>query len=302
MDLERILDQFKTLEEYQRIEQHFRQDRRQLLKALLTIHSEKVENSVVEIIEHYLKNEQERMEIIDCNSLETFAVVHDTRLSIWRGDITQLRVDAIVNAANSAMLGCFRINHPCIGKISLPFSLSSNLCLTCHSDNAIHCAAGPGLRNECLDFMHARDQEPFPVGVAYLTAGYALPSRYVLHCVGPAAQYPGHEQPEELKSCYHSCLSTSQSHRDIHSVAFCCISTGVFGYPAEAACEVALQSVMEWLESNKETNRIEHIIFNVFTKRDLEIYQSFGEKMFQVEIKEEKGKEEEENKACVDSV
>jgi hypothetical protein len=72
----------------------------------------------------------------------------------------------------------------------------------------------------------------------------------------------------------------------------------VFGYPAEAACEVALQSVMEWLESNKETNRIEHIIFNVFTKRDLEIYQSFGEKMLRVEIKEEHGKEEEENEAC----
>lgn len=155
-----------------------------------------------------------------------------------------------------------------------------SICLIDLVDNAIHCAAGPGLRNHCLDFMNSRDREPFPVGVAYLTPGYALPSRYVLHCVGPAAQYRGHEQPEELRSCYHSCLSTSQSHGDIHSIAFCCISTGVFGYPALPACEMAFKSVMEWLENQAGSCRIDHIIFNVFTLRDWEIYQSVGEKMF----------------------
>jgi O-acetyl-ADP-ribose deacetylase (regulator of RNase III) len=170
---------------------------------------------------------------------------------------------------------------------------SFSIFLTDSLDNAIHCAAGPGLRNECLDFMNSRAGEPFPVGIAYLTIGYALPSKYVLHCVGPAAQYRGHEQPEELRACYHSCLSTSQSHGDIHSIAFCCISTGVFGYPAPEACEVAFKSVMEWLENNAETNKIEHIVFNVFTERDWEIYQSLGEKMFRLEEKEEEGEVEE---------
>lgn len=143
-------------------------------------------------------------------------------------------------------------------------------------DNAIHCAAGPGLRNECLEMMSARGNEPYPVGVAYLSKAYALPSRYVLHCVGPAARYPGHEQPLELRACYESCLDSAQAAGDIHSIAFCCISTGVFGYPNEAACEVALRCVIEWLDNHPIGNRIEHIVFNVFLEKDWEIYHRLG--------------------------
>ena len=140
-------------------------------------------------------------------------------------------------------------------------------------DNAIHCGAGPGLRNECIEFMESRNHEPFPVGIAYLTRGYALPSDYVLHCVGPAARYPGDEQPEELKACYLSCLDTA-SNSGIRSIAFCCISTGVFGYPQESACQLALQTVLEWAQNHP--NQMDSIVFNVFTERDWLLYNHYG--------------------------
>lgn len=121
--------------------------------------------------------------------------------------------------------------------------------------------------------MESRNYEPFPVGIAFLTQGYALPSKYVLHCVGPAAEYQGQEQPEELKSCYISCLDTAKN-SGIRSIAFCCISTGIFGYPQEAACQLALQTVYEWIQNNP--NQLDCIVFNVFTEKDWLIYNHYG--------------------------
>ena len=141
----------------------------------------------------------------------------DSRLILWQGDITRLSVDAIVNAANSALLGCFVPCHGCI-------------------DNAIHSAAGLQLRDACNRLMEQQGH-PEPTGQAKLTAGYNLPARYVLHTVGPIVQgrVSRHDR-ELLASCYRSCLELAAEH-DLQSVAFCCISTGEFHFPNQEAAK-----------------------------------------------------------------
>lgn len=177
----------------------------------------------------------------------------DKRLRIWQGDITRLSVDAIVNAANSRMLGCFVPLHGCI-------------------DNAIHSAAGVELRLEC-DRQMKRSGVPEPVGGARITAGYNLPARHVLHTVGPiiSAPSPTAEQERQLASCYRSCLKLADS-RSLKSLAFCCISTGEFRFPRRPAAEIAVSTVVDYLDANPRTT-IETVIFNVFKDEDLFIYK-----------------------------
>jgi O-acetyl-ADP-ribose deacetylase (regulator of RNase III) len=177
----------------------------------------------------------------------------DKRLYLWQGDITRLQVDAIVNAANSALLGCFVPNHRCI-------------------DNAIHSAAGIQLRLACQDIMEKQGY-PEPTGQAKITPGFNLPSRYVLHTVGPIVsdEDPSKRQCEELASCYRECLRLADKN-GLQSVAFCCISTGVFGFPQEPAASIALSAVREYLDNTPETH-IHTVIFNVFKDEDYEIYQ-----------------------------
>ena len=174
-------------------------------------------------------------------------------LMLWQGDITTLDVDGIVNAANSKLLGCFIPQHNCI-------------------DNVIHSAAGVQLRDECNTIMkiQAKDEE---VGKAKITGAYNLPSRYVIHTVGPAIAYgsqPSDEECEDLANCYRSCLDIA-SYNKLESLAFCCISTGVFNFPQELAAEIAIRTVDEYLKSNETTLR--HVIFNVFTDADYLIYK-----------------------------
>jgi O-acetyl-ADP-ribose deacetylase (regulator of RNase III) len=177
----------------------------------------------------------------------------DKRLYLWQGDITRLQVDAIVNAANSALLGCFAPNHLCI-------------------DNAIHSAAGIQLRLACQDIMEKQGY-PEPIGQAKITPGFNLPSHYVLHTVGPIVHdgEPSKKQCEELASCYRECLKLADKNR-LQSVAFCCISTGVFGFPQEPAAKIALSTVREYLD-NTPGAHIHTVIFNVFKDDDYEIYQ-----------------------------
>ena len=171
-------------------------------------------------------------------------------LYLWQGDITMLAVDAIVNAANGRMLGCFVPCHGCI-------------------DNAIHTYAGVQLRMECANIMAGQKKEE-PTGKAKITGAYNLPCRYVLHTVGPvisgAVTKTDHEQ---LASCYRSCLELAASY-NLRSVAFCCISTGEFHFPNELAAEIAIQTVRTWQRQNP--NQIE-VIFNVFKDSDYEIYK-----------------------------
>jgi len=167
--------------------------------------------------------------------------------SLWQGDITTLGVDAIVNAANSQMLGCFVPNHRCI-------------------DNAIHAAAGPGLRSECADILTAQ-RHPEPTGRAHLTAGYHLPARHVVHTVGPivADHRPTSKQVSLLASSYRSSLDVAHRAGD-RSIAFCSISTGVFGYPIRAAAHVALEEVKTWLTDHPGADL--HVVFNTFSDHD----------------------------------
>ena len=170
-------------------------------------------------------------------------------LLLWQGDITRLKVDAIVNAANAQMLGCWSPLHNCI-------------------DNCIHSAAGIQLRQECNELMTAQGHDE-ATGQAKLTQGYNLPARYVIHTVGPSVPTgtPTPEQEAQLASCYRSCLDMAEQHA-LESIAFCCISTGVFNFPNRRAAEIAVDTVKSYPLRSLKT-----IIFNVFLDKDYAIYE-----------------------------
>lgn len=173
------------------------------------------------------------------------------RIRLWLGDITTLAVDGIVNAANSQMLGCWVPGHHCI-------------------DNAIHTYAGVQLRMECDKLMKGQGHEE-PTGVAKVTSAYNLPSKYVVHTVGPIANgNPTPEHKRELASCYKSCLDAAAKH-GMHSIAFCGISTGVFGFPEKEASQIAVDTVKAWLASHPETDMT--VVFNVFSKKGERLYE-----------------------------
>lgn len=195
-----------------------------------------------------LQAEREEKGIVHVADLP--AVPGDERIVLWQGDITRLDADAIVNAANAQLLGCFRPGHNCI-------------------DNVIHSAAGLQLREECASIMRAQGHEE-PTGQAKITKGYNLPAKHVLHTVGPIIEGPLTEKDRELlASCYRSCLKLAEENR-LKSVAFCCISTGVFRFPQERAAEIAVGTVKECLA---EESSVRRVIFNVFKDSDLEIYR-----------------------------
>ena len=176
------------------------------------------------------------------------ATILGTILKVWRGDITRLSVDAIVNAANAELLGCFRPGHACI-------------------DNVIHWAAGPRLREDCARIMEIQGHAE-RTGDAKITRAYHLPSRFVLHTVGPIVD-GGRVRPEHqraLVSSYRSCLDLARSVPSIRTVAFCAISTGVYGYPKDAAARLAVRSVESWLREHP--GALDLAIFTVFTDAD----------------------------------
>ena len=175
-------------------------------------------------------------------------------LLLWQGDITRLKVDAIVNAANSQMLGCWVPLHNCI-------------------DNCIHSAAGIQLRQECYEQMKAQGHDE-QTGKAKITLGYNLPAKHVIHTVGPIIPQgllPTKEQEEQLASCYQSCLDIAEANQ-LRSIAFCCISTGVFNFPNKRAAEIAHATVKEWLATHQSSS-INQVVFNVFLDKDYDIYR-----------------------------
>ena len=224
-------------------------ERRRLLRALMNVRPPlPLHPKFLEVQDALLSEEREAKGIVDAMSLS--AVPSDMRLCLWQGDITRLNTDAIVNAANSALLGCFVPCHGCI-------------------DNAIHSAAGLQLRDECHKLMMEQGHEE-PTGKAKITGAYNLSCHYVLHTVGPIVSRTFQKRHrEELASCYRSCL-TLAAERGLRSVALCCISTGEFHFPNDEAAEIAVNTVRDFLITPSSIGRV---VFNVFKDIDFEIYR-----------------------------
>ena len=195
-----------------------------------------------------LSSEREQRGVVDVMALPSVSL--DARIILWQGDITRLNSDAIVNAANSALLGCFIPCHRCI-------------------DNAIHSATGLQLRAECAALMECQGHSE-ETGTAKITQGYNLPARHVIHTVGPIVSgVLTDEHRELLASCYRSCLHLAAEH-GLRSIVFCCISTGEFHFPNKEAAEIAVREVRAFLAQNKS---MERVVFNVFKDEDRMIYE-----------------------------
>lgn len=228
------------------------QSKRALLRSLMNVRPPlKISDDFLKVQDELLTSETSNK---DLTSPEDIKEVNG-KLMLWQGDITTLKVDAIVNAANSKLLGCFIPQHNCI-------------------DNVIHSAAGVQLRAECNRIMQTQDHDE-EVGRAKITGAYNLPSKHVIHTVGPAIPYgskPSKKDCDDLASCYNSCLDIA-SYNKLESIAFCCISTGVFNFPQDLAAKIAIKTVTQYLKSNETS--LKHIIFNVFTDKDYLIYKEF---------------------------
>ncbi len=226
-------------------------EQKSLLRALFNMRMPKpVSKEFLNIQDEYLKEEIRKKGVTDFNDLKP--VIQD--IYLWQGDITTLKCDAIVNAANSGMLGCFFPNHMCI-------------------DNAIHTYAGVQLRLACNNIMQRQGYKE-KTGNAKITQAYNLPCRYIIHTVGPIVKdNPTKKDCELLKSCYYSCLKAADENH-INSIAFCCISTGEFNFCNETAAQIAVDTVKKY---KAETQSKIKVIFNVFKDLDLRIYRKiFG--------------------------
>ncbi len=223
----------------------------QLLRGLMNIRAPReADGEFLNIQDVYLKRRAAEKGIINANELKP-ARAGAPELCIWQGDITRLACDAIVNAANSGMTGCYIPNHNCI-------------------DNCIHTYAGVQLRLACDDIMKKQGHEE-PNGQAKITPAFNLPCKYVIHTVGPIIQGRLTQNDcELLASCYRSCLELAAEH-GLKSIAFCCISTGVFHFPNGKAAEIAVNTVKNFLNNNETS--IEKVIFNVFKDTDRQIYE-----------------------------
>ena len=221
------------------------QGKRDLFRALCNVRWPKP------VSEEFLRLQDEELQA----QLQEKGVVElpDVPMQIWQGDITRLKVDAIVNAANSQMLGCFHPLHKCI-------------------DNAIHSAAGVQLREECHRLMLQQGREE-PTGQAKITKAYNLPCKYVIHTVGPIIPngIPTEFQKEQLASCYRN-IMTCADENNLESVAFCCISTGEFRFPNRLAADIAVQTVKDYLTTHPNCS-VKQVVFNVFKDVDRDIYQ-----------------------------
>lgn len=199
----------------------------------------------LEIQDRLFSSETEERGVVDADEF-----AYDDGIALWQGDITRLKADAVVNAANNSLLGCFIPHHKCI-------------------DNVIHSRAGVQVRLDCSKIMGAQGESE-PSGCAKITLAYNLPSKYIIHTVGPMVSIQVTEDNERvLRNCYLSCLNLAREMK-LKSIAFCCISTGIFGFPSEDAAAIAVGAVKNWL---LETGYPIRVVFNVFLDKDLEIYR-----------------------------
>lgn len=227
-------------------------EQKRLFRGLLNIRPPMpVSEDFIAVQDEYLREELERRGITDYKTLSPAA----DGIYLWQGDITTLKCDAIVNAANSKMLGCFCPNHRCI-------------------DNCIHTFSGVQLRLACDELMKNQGFDE-PTGRAKITPAFNLPCKNVIHTVGPIVSGRLTEKDcELLRSCYRSCLEIAEENK-LKSIAFCCISTGEFHFPNRAAAEIAVDTVKQYKQKNQSDIEV---IFNVFKDEDHEIYRELLEK------------------------
>ena len=226
------------------------EEQKRLLRSLMNIRAPRpIGNEFLKVQDEYLSAEVAEKGITDSAALPVSLV--NSRLVLWRGDITTLKVDAIVNAANSALRGCFVPCHSCV-------------------DNVIHSVSGIQLRLACDQLMTEQGYDE-PTGRAKITPAFNLPCHYVLHTVGPIVHGQLTQQHcRQLADCYRSCLELAANH-GLKSIAFCCISTGEFHFPQKKAAEIAVQTVTKFLQTDTQ---IEKVIFNVFKQEDYDIYRA----------------------------
>lgn len=232
-------------------------EKRKLLRSLMNVRFPgAIKPEMLTVQDELLREELEEKSIVDGALLSPVSqyyscteIKNPERIFLWQGDITVLKTDAIVNAANGQMLGCFVPCHGCI-------------------DNAIHSAAGLQLRNECAEIMAVQGHEE-PTGKAKITKGYNLPARHVIHTVGPVVGgQVTKEHEKQLEACYLSCLKLAEK-SELEAIAFCCISTGEFHFPNKYAAEIAVKTIDRYLSSS----RLRQVIINVYKNEDLNIYQ-----------------------------
>ena len=243
--IQELLKENKRYEDME-IPQDF-EEQRALLHALMNVRIAKnVDDEFIKVQDEYLQEEIKRKGIVDIDDLKPIK----DGIYLWQGDITTLRCDVIVNAANSGMTGCYVPNHRCI-------------------DNCIHSFAGVHLRLECDEIM-TKQGHGEPTGQAKITNSYNLPCKYIIHTVGPIINGKlTSEDCDLLESCYKSCLELAVKN-NLESIAFCCISTGEFHFPNDKAAQIAVKTVEEFMK--KETS-LKKVIFNVFKDMDKEIYR-----------------------------
>ena len=244
---------------------HRAQDRAVLAAALTTRDPRPIPDDVLADLETLLSDERNARGTVNASDLPSLveegvaALPYGDRVSLWKGDLTRLSADAIVNAANDRMLGCFTPGHACI-------------------DNAIHAAAGPRLRQECADYMRRKGTRE-PTGRAVVTRGYCLPAAHVIHTVGPIVTGALTDSDRGLLAqSYRSILDAAHAHPDITTVGLCSISTGVFGFPKGPAAEICLATVADWFEKHPTSDL--RLIISLFADVDATAYlqalHSFG--------------------------
>ena len=222
-------------------------EQKSMLRSLMNIRvPDTIDEEFLSVQDEYLRQVSVEKGTVTISDMEEI----QPDIYIWKGDITRLKVGAIVNAANSGMTGCYRPCHNCI-------------------DNCIHTYAGIQLRLTCAEIMEEQGYDE-PTGQAKITPAYNLPCDYVIHTVGPIVQGKLTKKHEELlESCYKSCVEIADEN-GVDSIAFCCISTGVFMFPNERAAEIAVRTMKEYKE---KTNSSIKVVFNVFKDLDEEIYR-----------------------------
>ncbi|MCM1188221.1 MAG: protein-ADP-ribose hydrolase [bacterium] len=226
------------------------EEQKRLLRSLMNVRSPRpIGAEFLKVQDEYLSEEVRKKGITDSSTLPVSPV--NDRLVLWRGDITTLKADAIVNAANSALRGCFVPCHSCV-------------------DNIIHSVSGIRLRLACDELMNEQGHDE-PTGKAKITPAFNLPCDYVIHTVGPIVSgILTKKHCEQLAACYQSCLELASA-KGLRSVAFCCISTGEFRFPQKKAADIAVRTVTDFL---RRDTQIEKVIFNVFKQEDYDIYRA----------------------------